>query len=266
MSDGPGCITGTLCRKRSSGEGCYTLLFRGEMQASPGQFVMLWLPGVDEVPMSVSHIGRDEIGVTIKAVGEATKAICSLQKGCRARLRGPFGRGFSPRGKNPILVAGGVGSAPLLLLANKMVEEGTRPTIIAGAKTKKQLVLIEDFGETGLEVLVASDDGSVGFHGTASGLLEETLDGRVDCDAIFACGPEPMLESVASIAKKWNIWGQAALERLMKCGIGVCGSCAINGKLVCKDGPVFDFSELKGLQDFGRIKRDPAGRARSIAE
>jgi dihydroorotate dehydrogenase electron transfer subunit len=215
------------------------------MRAEPGQFLMLWVPGIDEVPMSISHIGKGEIGVTVKAVGEATNALCSLQKGGRVRIRGPLGRGFSIRGKSPMLVAGGVGSAPLLPLAEKMMENGVRPTIILGAKTKKQLVLVEDFKETGLEVLFASDDGSIGFHGTASDLLAETLDGRTDCDAVYACGPEPMLEPVASIAKKWSIWGQVAMERLMKCGIGVCGSCAVNGKLVCRDGPVFDIAELK---------------------
>jgi len=75
-----------------------------------------------------------------------------------------------------------------------------------------------------------------------------------------------MLDSVAKIAKKWNIWGQAALERIMKCGIGVCGSCAINNKLVCKDGPVFDFAELNGLKEFGSVKRAPSGRARLLTK
>jgi len=266
MSDAPDCVTGTLCRKKSSGENCSTLMFSAEMQAAPGQFVMVWVPGIDEVPMSLSHICGGEVGITVKAVGEATGALCALQKGDRIRLRGPFGRGFSIKGSNPLMVAGGVGSAPLLPLAQMMVENGTRPTVIIGAKTKKELVLIDDFKEIGLEMLIASDDGSIGFHGTASDLLAETLDARGDYDAIYTCGPEQMLESVIGTAKKWSVWGQAALERLMKCGIGLCGSCAVNQRLVCKDGPVFDFSELKSLQDFGRIKRDSAGRARLLVK
>lgn len=263
MSDA-GCITAALSRKRSSGEGCSTLIFKGEVRAAPGQFAMLWVPGVDEVPMSISHLGEKEFGVTVKDIGEATSALCSLQKGDRIRLRGPFGRGFTVKGKDPILVAGGVGAAPLIFLAAKMVDVGIRPAAIIGAKSKKELVLIDDFKETGIEVLVATDDGSTGFKGTASALLAETLEGRTECDAIYSCGPEQMIDTVTKIANKWNIWGQAALERLMKCGIGVCGSCAINQKLACRDGPVFDFSDLKELPDFGNSKRDSSGRARLL--
>lgn len=264
MSSDKHCATGTLSRIRKSGEGCSTLIFRAEMEAAPGQFAMVWVPGVDEVPMSLSHIAKGEIGITVKAVGEATEALCSLQKGDRVRIRGPFGRGFTMKGENPLIVAGGVGSAPLLALAAAMAEDGVRSTVIIGAKRKAELVLIDEFKDIGLDILMASDDGSVGFHGTAAELLGETLDAKGDYDAVYACGPEQMLDSVAKIAKKWNIWGQAALERIMKCGIGVCGSCAINNRLVCKDGPVFDFAELTDLKEFGSVKRAPSGRARLL--
>lgn len=259
-------LTAVLSDKKRSGEGCSVLSFRGTMQAAPGQFAMVWIPGVDEIPMSLSHISPGEIGITVKGIGEATNALCSLQKGDRVRIRGPFGRGFTPKGRNPLLIAGGVGSAPLLPLARLFAEGGVRPTVIIGAKRKGELVLVNEFRELGIEVLTASDDGSIGFHGTASDLFAKTLDGKADYDAAYACGPEQMLDSVAKTARKWNIWGQVALERLMKCGIGICGSCAINHKLVCKDGPVFDFAELKTLPDFGSMKRDSAGRARSLSE
>lgn len=255
-------LSAALSQKRAAGENCHTLLFSGKMQVRPGQFVMVWVPGIDEVPMSVSHMSENEIGVTVKIVGEATDSLCSLKKGDRVRIRGAYGKGFELRGKNPIMVAGGVGSAPLLPLARMLAEDVARPTVIIGAKTKRELILIDDFKDLGVDTLIASDDGSIGYHGTASDLLSETLDERGDYDSLYCCGPEPMMESVAKTAWKWGIWGQAALERLMKCGIGVCGSCAINEKLVCRDGPVFDFSELKDLPDFGRIKRDAAGRAR----
>jgi len=258
------CLTGTLCRKKHSAELCSTLFFRGAMQATPGQFVMVWIPGVDEIPMSLSHIGADEIGITVKSVGEATDALCSLEKGERVRIRGPFGRGFAPKGRSPLMVAGGVGSAPLLPLAAALARKGAKVTLIIGAKSKGELVLIDEFRDLGIEVMAASDDGSIGFHGTASELLAETLGGIGNYDSVYACGPERMLESVVKIAGRRDMWGQAALERLMKCGIGLCGSCAIDGRLVCKDGPVFDFSELKALKDFGSAKRDSAGRARPL--
>jgi dihydroorotate dehydrogenase electron transfer subunit len=264
MSSDPLCATGTLIRIRKAGEGCSTLIFRADIEAAPGQFAMVWVPGVDEVPMSLSHICKGEVEITVKAVGEATNALCSLQKGDRVRIRGPFGRGFTIKGNNPLIVAGGVGSAPLLPLAAAMVDRGVRPTLVIGAKKKAEIVLIDEFKDLGIEILIASDDGSVGFHGTATALLEETLESKFNCDAIYACGPEQMLASVAKIAKQWNTWGQAALERIMKCGIGVCGSCAINSKLVCKDGPVFDFAEFDRLNEFGSVKRDNSGRARLL--
>jgi dihydroorotate dehydrogenase electron transfer subunit len=256
------CMATALTQRRHSGENCFSLFFEGTLPAKPGQFAMIWIPGLDEIPMSLSHIQGNEIGVTVKVVGEATEALCSLKKGDRIRIRGPFGRGFDLNGKNPIIVAGGVGAAPLLPLAKRLVKEIARPTIIIGAKTKKELVLIDEFKDLGLDTLISSDDGSIGYHGTASKLLSETLDDRAGFDAIYCCGPEPMIESVVKTAEKWSIWGQAALERLMKCGIGVCGSCAVNEKLVCRDGPVFDFAELKQLPEFGKMKRDASGRLR----
>ena len=256
------CMATALTQRRHSGEGLFSLFFEGTLPAKPGQFVMVWIPGLDEIPMSLSHIEGNEIGITVKVVGEATEALCSLKKGDRVRIRGPFGRGFDLNGKNPIIVAGGVGAAPLLPMAKRLAEETARPTIVIGAKTKKELVLIDEFKDLGLDTLISSDDGSIGYHGTASELLSETLGDRADFDAIYCCGPEPMIESVAKTAEKWSIWGQAALERLMKCGIGICGSCAVNEKLVCRDGPVFDFIELKQLPEFGKMKRDASGRSR----
>jgi len=262
MRDEHACIAAPLLQKRQSGGDCQTLFFSGSLQAKPGQFVMIWIPGLDEIPMSLSYIGANEMGVTVKVVGEATDALCSVRRGDRVRIRGAYGRGFDLKGKNPILVAGGVGAAPLLPLAKTLSEEVSRPTVLLGAKTKRELVLVDEFKDLGLDTLIASDDGSIGYRGTASTLLSDTLDDRGDCDAIYCCGPEPMIESIAKTAEKWSIWGQAALERLMKCGIGICGSCAINEKLVCRDGPVFDLSELKQLPEFGKVTRDAAGRSR----
>lgn len=248
-----------LRRKARSGGDCQTLFFDASMEAAPGQFVMVWVPGVDEVPMSISHIG-EETGITVRPVGEATKALCSLQKGERVRLRGPFGRGFKIRGDRPMLVAGGVGIAPLLPLASVLVENDIATIAILGAKTKGELILTDAIKETGVETLFSTDDGTLGFEGTASALLEETIGSAGNYDAIYACGPEQMISSVARAAAKWSIWGQAALERMMKCGIGLCGSCAINHELVCKNGPVFDLADLKGLREFGNAKRDSSGR------
>ncbi len=262
MKSEPVSVSAPLTSKRQSGENCQVLTFGGRLTARAGQFIMIWIPGLDEIPMSVSHISVDSVGVTVKVVGEATDALCSMRKGEKVRVRGPFGRGFEHRGKNPLIVAGGVGAAPLLLLAKTLSQESARPTVILGAKNKRELILLDDFKDLGLDTLVSSDDGSIGYRGTASSLLAETLEERGDYDALYCCGPEPMIEAVAKLASKWSIWGQAALERHMKCGIGICGSCSINERLVCRDGPVFDFTELKHLPEFGRFIRDASGRLR----
>lgn len=159
-----------------------------------------------------------------------------------------------------MLVAGGVGIAPLLPLATALVGGDIAPIAILGAKTKGELVLTDAMKEIGVETLFSTDDGSLGYEGTASALLEETIESTGNIDAIYTCGPEQMIASVARTAAKWSTWGQAALERIMKCGIGLCGSCAINHELVCRNGPVFDLADLKGMREFGNAKRDSSGR------
>ena len=222
---------------------------------------MIWIPGVDEIPMSVSHCRNGTIGLTVKVLGEATEALCNLEEGDRVRFRGPFGQGFKLEAKRPVLVAGGVGSAPLLLLASTYSSMGVKGDAIIGAKSKDELTLIQEFENLGWNVYIATDDGSNGFKGTASDLLEKKLK-VLTLDFLYTCGPEKMLFEVIRIAESVNLPGQAALERLMKCGIGICGSCAINQKLVCRDGPVFDFKELRKISEFGKAKRDAAGRLR----
>jgi len=266
MSNEPGLSVARLIEKRHAGKNCYTLLFDSNISAKPGQFVMIWIPDIDEIPMSVSHIRRGSIGVTVKIVGEATDAFCAMKKGERVRIRGSFGRGFSYRGKKHLIVAGGVGSAPLLPLAEELIHAGGKVITIVGAKSKDELVLLDEFKALGADTLISTDDGSFGFHGFASQLLKKKIEEGLNVDSIYCCGPEPMIKAVKEIADKRKILGQAALERLMKCGVGICGSCAINEKLVCKNGPVFDFVELSHLSEFGRTKRDAAGRARSIVK
>lgn len=232
-----------LSDKRKISDDCSTLLFNKGILVAPGQFIMIWIPGVDEIPMSVSHSGENSSGITVKMVGNATKILGSMNIGARLRIRGPYGRGFTPRGKNALLIAGGVGAASLTLLSRQLVSDNCRVVAIIGAKKKDELVLVDDFQDSGAETRIATDDGSAGFKGTASALFSETIQ-KEDFDSIYCCGPEAMIRSVAEEAFKLQNWGQAAMERLMRCGIGICGSCAIGKELVCKNGPVFDFEQL----------------------
>lgn len=255
-------LISTLIENRLVAKDCHSLVFSGVLKTLPGQFVMVWIPGVDEIPMSVSHLDRDKIGITVKIAGDATRALCSLKKGARVRLRGAYGRPFEVRGSKPVLVAGGIGAAPLLLLASTMRASGIRGLTILGAKTEREIPLQRDFEMLGFETIISTDDGSKGFAGTASNCLRKELDAGRLFDSVYCCGPEAMIRSVCDISLRKGLWGQAAMERLIKCGIGICGSCAINDRLVCRDGPVFDFSQLQDLSEFGKCRRDASGRVR----
>lgn len=239
-----------------------TITFEDDCKAFPGQFVMIWLPGVDEVPMSLSYIG-DEKGITVKNVGEATKTMHLLKTGESIGIRGPYGTYFDLKGKKPLVVAGGMGIAPLAPLIEISKARGINIDLALGAKTSEELLFQNRLKDCCDKLFTATDDGSKGYHGFVSDMVEETLE-REGYDEILTCGPEPMIKKVVDIAKPKNIPVQASLERYMKCGVGICDSCAINGLHVCKDGPVFSDKILSELNDFGRFRRDACGRKEKI--
>ena len=245
-----------------------TLKLRDPLCASarPGQFVMIYVPGLEEVPMSLSAIGPGpQIAITVKAVGETTKALSELQPGSKLGLRGPFGRGFKPIGRKPLVVGGGVGLAPLMPLIEVMASSGLRPTLIMGARTADELpFLARARGVLGPEhVEVATEDGSLGFRGLATELAGRRLS-EGHYDALYACGPEPMLVKLLEMALSAGLGHvQMSLERLVKCGMGLCGHCALGPYRVCADGPVFDLAMLTHpavRAELGRFWRDECGR------
>jgi dihydroorotate dehydrogenase electron transfer subunit len=239
-----------------------TLRFDYPAHAMPGQFVMAWLPGVDEVPMSLSYLG-DEKGITVKMIGEATKALASLDVGDRIGIRGPYGNGFSVDfpGKRVLIVGGGTGIAPLAALAENInLKVGS--IFIAGAREMRELFMLDRIEDAADDLLVCTDDGSTGTKGFASDLAKEAIKDGID--AVLTCGPEPMMEKIIAAANHHKIPVQASLERHMKCGIGICDSCSINGYQVCKDGPVFNGKTLAQLDEFNKVKRTPSGREQSF--
>ena len=210
-------------------------------------------------------------------VGPATLRMTTLSADNSLSVIGPLGNGFSiPDGKKTaLLIVGGMGAPPLLHLA-KALTAGSKPAgldviAFAGAKTATELPFegrldeisqqlgfsIPEFARYGIESLVATDDGSAGYHGFVTDCLAEWLgQSRLDNNStiIYACGPEPMLARVAELAKEKNIDCQLSMERRMACGIGLCQSCAVECKvsnsnetiykMCCKDGPVFDSREV----------------------
>ncbi|MDH7510528.1 MAG: dihydroorotate dehydrogenase electron transfer subunit [Methanolinea sp.] len=232
-----------------------TFEFDREFSFVPGQFVMVWVPGVDEIPMALSSASS----ITVQRVGDATAALFRLGPGDCIGIRGPFGNGF-PEKKRMLAVAGGVGAAPIL----PAVVAGGVDKVLLGARSRGELLFRERF-ESLADLSVATDDGSLGFHGFVPELLAD--EDISSFHAILVCGPERMMAAVLGILSGRGCpeKGYFSLHRYMKCGVGVCGSCCIDpgGLRVCRDGPVFSGDILAG-GEFGRYSRDAAGRRRPV--
>lgn len=254
-----------LTAVKKEAEETVSLHFSDELcsHASPGQYVMVWNPEAEEVPMSLSSMEHDGTSsVLVRQVGESTRALCGLKRGDRIGLRGPFGNGYTIHGSSPLIVAGGTGAAPLTPLAEKMASERLRPTFVLGARSEDQLVYRGRLEKLlGRDLLIATDDGSSGFKGLASEYAAKLM-GRRRFDSVYVCGPELMMAAIFKEAVGMRVPIQASLERYIKCAVGLCGICAIGPFRVCKDGPVFNTEQLLAVQDeFGKKRMEPSGRA-----
>ncbi|MEM3579123.1 MAG: dihydroorotate dehydrogenase electron transfer subunit [Candidatus Bathyarchaeia archaeon] len=244
-----------------------TFTFRDTLcaKAKPGQFLMLWVPGVDEIPLSVFNVDRERtvVSVAVKRVGEATKALHNMKAGDWIGVRGPFGNSFTFKEGEALLVGGGVGIAPLTFLAKELAAQKSSKTVgVVGAKTREELICLDMLKRLlGKEnVLASTEDGSYGVKGLASTLAESVM-AKEKFDVVYTCGPEPMTRAVLDYAERFGVYAEASLERLMRCAIGICGSCTIGGYRVCKDGPVFNVDQLKTVKnEFGVWKRDFNGK------
>lgn len=230
----------------------------------PGQFVMVWLPKAEEVPMSVSDGFRGGIRISISKEGETTAEFHKLKRGDSLFVRGPFGVGFSLEGNSFLLMGGGYGVAPLAFASKSILSSGKRGTFLIGAKNASELLFTRDARRLGMKVYVATEDGSAGHKGVVTELLEPLLS-QAKYDSILTCGPERMMYEVVKCGAKFGIQVQASLERYMKCGFGVCGSCVLDplGLRVCVDGPVFE-GDLLLKTEFGEFKRDASGARVSV--
>jgi len=235
------------------------------LNALPGQFLMVWLPGIGERPMGIAD--NDPLTISVADVGKVTAEMHKLKEGELLFFRGPFGNGFTlpKKSKNEkeniiLLVAGGTGVVPLHFLAKKAKMQGYSPIPILGAKTKAEHTYHKHMQKLCTKTSLTTDDGSEGKKGTAVDEMRRMIEeGQVKPACVYSCGPERMMRAVAEYCKQKKIPCQLSLERYMKCGMGICGSCDINGKLVCKDGPVFDGFEVLGFEEFGKTKRDGSG-------
>ena len=233
-------------------------------KATPGQFIMVWIPGIDEIPMSLSAIEDDHCSFTVTKVGEATEALHKMKEGDLIGVRGPFGRGFSFVKGEVLIVGGGTGLAPLAVLAENLSRFDAIATFLLGAKAKSELLFLDRVNKVCPNVIVATDDGSFGLKGLVTEHAEKMLAER-KFDMVYACGPEPMMVKMLFLAEKYNVPLQMSLERLMRCAVGLCGSCVIGIYRVCKDGPVFTKEQLEKVRgEFGTFRRDFDGRKVAI--
>ncbi len=244
-----------------------TVSFDYPAPALPGQFVMVWLPGVDEIPMSLSRTGVRKAMVA-RVRGDATAALCALQVGDRIGIRGPYGRPFAVTRRRNVAVGGGTGMAPLLPLV-RHGPPGTHWDLIVGGATKAELLYLDwaaaAVSDEGLDVTLhtATEDGSAGTRGYPTAIVEALL-AKGGIDEVFACGPELLMFGAFQSCERHDVPLQASMERFMKCGFGICDACALSGYLTCLDGPVFDRPALRLMQEFGHSQRNAAGLPQGI--
>lgn len=243
----------------------FTFLDKLCSEATPGQFIMVWIPGVDEVPMSLSAIGPDgRSSITVAKVGEATEVLHKRKTGDILGIRGPYGNSFLPVSGNTMVVGGGTGLAPLAPLTEELAELHARVALIAGAKAQDEILFL-DRTTTALSridgrVVAVTEDGSHGIKGLATDVAEQLLE-KERFDMLYTCGPEEMMYKLFLLAERYETPIQASLERLMRCAIGICGSCVIGKFRVCRDGPVFSLKQLREVkEEFGRFGRGNTGK------
>jgi len=236
-----------------------TLRFPYAPAADPGQFVMIWLPGDDELPMSLSYTDGLSKGVTIKAMGNTSRRVQSIRAGDRVGIRGPYGNRFDLSPRRVLIVSGGSGAAVLAPAAERARATGRSVTVALGATRAPELLFKERFLRMGARVEVATDDGSEGTKGFVTAVAERLLASE-PFDAVWTCGPEVMMRKVIAAAAARKVPVFCSLERHMKCALGMCDACALGPFHVCVDGPVFPAEKLSGVSEFGAFHRDSSGR------
>jgi len=219
-----------------------------KIKSNPGQFVMVWLPGVDEKPISLSN----ENMITVKKIGPFTEKLFEKKEGEHIEIRGPYGNSFPSAGKNTV-VGGGCGIAPLAYYIERYCH-WIAGAVLAG-KTKSDLIFLEDIMEH-TNVVAVTEDGSHGIKGLATDA--EIPEG----ERYLVCGPEIMMQKVAEKLIDTDVDPKricVSMERYMKCAVGICGNCSFSGYRVCADGPIFRYDQVKDAPHFNKYERIRTG-------
>lgn len=222
--------------------------------AQPGQFVHIRVDGFTlRRPISICGIDSEKgiIRIVFEIRGDGTAEIAKLNEGMLIDMLAPLGHGFTVNSnfKKVILIGGGIGTPPMLPLSEIYAD---RATIITGFRSSSAVILQEEFSKTGAHVILCTDDGIAGIHGFVTEPLKSLLQ-KGDIDAVYACGPIPMLKGISALVSESNVGlCEISLEERMACGIGACLGCACKTNRndeeyfahVCKDGPVFNAKEV----------------------
>ncbi|MBI2821165.1 MAG: dihydroorotate dehydrogenase electron transfer subunit [Acidobacteria bacterium] len=253
-------FSATLVEKRQLNQDNFLLYFHdGQLAAGalPGQFAMIAADSEEDDPYPIlmrpfSFFGVDEsqgrFVILVKVVGTGTGRMSRFKPGDRIRMIGPLGNQFLLHpARRAVMVAGGVGIAPFYLLAQKLVPRGVQPVLFYGARSRNDLVTLQDFLDLGVEVHAATEDGSYGHQGLITAALSPYLREQSGCD-LMACGPTPMLAALSDLARRHQIPLQVSVECYMGCGFGACFGCALETveglRLACRYGPIFDGHKL----------------------
>jgi len=242
----------TIVSRRQLGEHYFSLTLQHPATLPPvaaGQFVEVEVRHCREVllrrPISVHDVdpAANTLTLLIQTVGKGTRQLATLAVGDTLNLIYPLGHGFSLQGRQPLLVGGGAGIAPLLHLAKCYHAQGVDPVILLGGRTRELIPVRDEFAAYGT-VHYATEDGSLGERG----LVTQHSAFSADYDHIATCGPTPMMKAVGRAAQQRGIACEVSLENMMACGIGACLCCVCDTdeghKCVCKEGPVFDITTL----------------------
>lgn len=223
-------------------------------EAQPGQFVMVECSD-SPTPflrraISINQCQNGILSLMFAVVGEGTAALAAMPEGTTVNLLGPLGRGFDLDIENShiVMIGGGIGKAPFAFLTDALLARGNRLTFIVGGRGAAQLAGLEDYADKDVQLLFATEDGSLGEKGFVSAYFDRIK----ECDRILACGPTPMLAVVKRFADEAGIPCQLSLEGKMACGVGVCLGCTCKSgnpdasayPKVCQDGPVFWSQEV----------------------
>jgi dihydroorotate dehydrogenase electron transfer subunit len=242
-------------------------------EPKPGNFFMVSVDkGLDPLlkrPFSVHRRSGDNFQLLYRVVGKGTKILGGKQPGETCEVLGPLGNEFplNRNHKNIVLVAGGIGVAPIFALVElitkacktknttpdpPLVKGGNiSPILFYGTRTEREILCIDEFKSIGIDPVISTDDGTFGNKGNIISVLKKYLTRNplpATRNTLYACGPEPMLKSLSVLVKKFRLKGYAALEQNMACGLGTCLGCVVNTKngykRVCKEGPVFPIEDI----------------------